>query len=264
MKIDLTGKVAVVTGSSEGIGEGIALGLAAAGAAVVLNGRHAEVLEAKRAALGEKLPGADVRTVAADLGTAEGCAALVAAVPSPDILVNNVGIYDMKPFLEIADREWQHLFEVNVMSGVRLSRAYLAGMMERGWGRIVFISSESAINIPEDMLHYGFSKTAQLSLSRGLAKIARGTGVTVNSVLPGPTMSKGVESFLADAAAKSGQTVDQVGLGFVKTKRPSSIIGRVATVEEVANMVVYICSKEASATTGAALRVEGGIVESLI
>lgn len=264
MRLDLTGKTAIVTGSTEGIGEGCALGLAAAGASVVLNGRKAEVVDTKLAALREKLPRADVRGVAADLGTAEGCAALVAAVPAPDILVNNLGIYDMKPFLEIPDEDWQRFFEVNVMSGVRLARAYIGGMMERNWGRIVFISSESGINTPDDMLHYGFTKTAQLSLSRGLAKLARGTGVTVNAVLPGPTMSKGVEAFLADAAEKSGKTIDQVGLDFVKTKRPSSIIQRVATVEEVANMVVYACSKEASATTGAALRVEGGIVESIV
>ena len=264
MKIDLTGKTAIVTGSTEGIGEACAAGLAAAGASVVLNGRKEGTLEAKLAELRAAMPEADIRAVAADLGTAQGCAALVAAVPAPDILVNNVGIYDAKPFFDIQDEEWQHFFEVNVMSGVRLSRAYMRGMMERNWGRVVFLSSESGINIPDDMLHYGFTKTAVLSLSRGLAKMARGTGVTVNAVLPGPTMSKGVEDMLADAASKSGKTIEQVGLDFVKTKRPTSIIQRVATAEEVANMVVYACSKEASATTGAALRVEGGIVESIV
>ena len=160
--------------------------------------------------------------------------------------------------------EWDHFFQVNVMSGVRLARAYMAGMMERDWGRIVFLSSESGINIPDDMLHYGFTKTAVLSISRGLAKMARGTGVTVNAVLPGPTMSKGVEDMLAETASKEGKTIEEVGVAFVKTKRSSSIIQRVATSEEVANMIVYACSKEASATTGAALRVEGGIVESII
>jgi NAD(P)-dependent dehydrogenase (short-subunit alcohol dehydrogenase family) len=205
-----------------------------------------------------------VDAVAADLGTAEGCAALVAAVPKPDILVNNVGIYEVKPFFDITDEDWERFFQVNVMSGVRLARAYLPAMLERDWGRIVFLSSESGINIPDDMLHYGFTKTAVLSISRGLAKVARGTGVTVNAVLPGPTMSKGVGDMLADAAAKAGQTIDEAGAAFVKARRASSIIQRVATAEEVANMVVYACSKEASATTGAALRVEGGIVESIV
>ena len=264
MKIDLSGKTAIVTGSTEGIGAAAAAGLAGAGASVVLNGRKPEALEAAADALREKLPGADVRTLAADLGTAEGCDALVAAVPEADILVNNVGIYGVKPFFEITDEDWTHYFEVNVMSGVRLARAYMRGMMEREWGRVVFLSSESGINIPDDMLHYGFTKTAVLSLSRGLAKMARGTGVTVNAVLPGPTMSKGVEDMLAEAAGKEGKTVEQAAIAFVKTKRPTSIIQRVATSEEVANMIVYACSKEASATTGAALRVEGGIVESIV
>ena len=264
MKIDLTGKTAIVTGSTEGIGEACAIGLARAGAHVVLNGRKADALEAKLAALRAALPEASLDAVAADLGSAEGCAALVAAVPAPDILVNNVGIYDAKPFFDIKDEEWQRFFDVNVMSGVRLARAYMAGMMERDWGRVVFLSSESGINIPDDMMHYGFTKTAVLSLSRGLAKMARGTGVTVNAVLPGPTLSKGVEDMLADAAEKSGKTIEQVGLDFVKARRPTSIIQRVASVEEVANMVVYACSTQASATTGAALRVEGGIVESIV
>lgn len=264
MKIDLTGKTAIVTGSTEGIGEACAIGLARAGAHVVINGRKPEIVEAKLAAMRAALPEASLGAVAADLGSAEGCDALVAAVPTPDILVNNVGIYDAKPFFDIKDEEWQRFFDVNVMSGVRLSRAYMAGMMERDWGRVVFLSSESGINIPDDMMHYGFTKTAVLSLSRGLAKMARGTGVTVNAVLPGPTLSKGVEDMLADAAEKSGKTIEQVGLDFVKSKRPSSIIQRVASVEEVANMVVYACSTQASATTGAALRVEGGIVESIV
>ena len=191
MKIDLSGKTAIVTGSTEGIGEACALGLAAAGAEVVINGRKPAVVEAKLAALREKLPEARFRAVAADLGTAEGCAALVAAVKSPDILVNNVGIYDAKPFFDIPDEDWQRFFDVNVMSGVRLSRAYMGGMMERDWGRVIFLSSESGINIPDDMLHYGFTKTAVLSLSRGLAKMARGTGVTVNAVLPARRCRRG-------------------------------------------------------------------------
>lgn len=264
MKIDLSNTTAVVTGSTEGIGVAAAAGLAAAGARVVINGRKPEALDKAVAELKAELPQAQVRAVAADLGTAEGCAALVAAVPDADILVNNVGIYGTKPFFDIADADWQQIFDVNVMSGVRLARAYMRGMLERNWGRVVFLSSESGINIPDDMLHYGFSKTAVLALSRGLAKMARGTGVTVNAVLPGPTFSKGVEDFLAETATREGKTIEEAGLAFVKTNRPTSIIQRVATAEEVANMIVYACSREASATTGAALRVEGGIVESII
>ena len=264
MKIDLTGKTALVTGSTEGIGEACAVGLAEAGASVILNGRKHETLDAALAELQARVPGAKIGAVAADLGTAEGCATLVAAVPDVDILVNNVGIYGPKPFFEITDADWDHFFQVNVMSGVRMARAYMKGMMDRDWGRVIFLSSESGINIPDDMLHYGFTKTAVLSLSRGLAKMARGTGVTVNAVLPGPTLSKGVEDMLAEAAAQEGKTIEQVGAAFVKTKRATSILQRMASVEEVANMVVYACSTQASATTGAALRVEGGIVESIV
>lgn len=264
MKIDLSGLTAIVTGSTEGIGAAAAYELAASGAAVVINGRTADALAAAVAALRERLPHAEIRTVAADLGTPEGCAALVAAEPRADILVNNVGIYAVKPFFDIADEEWARFFQVNVMSGVRLARAYMPGMIERNWGRVVFLSSESGINIPEDMLHYAFTKTAMLALSRGLAKMARGTGVTVNAVLPGPTLSKGVEEMLAETATKEGKTLEQVGLEFVKAKRPTSIIQRIATSEEVANMILYACSREASATTGAALRVDGGIVESIV
>jgi NAD(P)-dependent dehydrogenase (short-subunit alcohol dehydrogenase family) len=264
MKIDLTGKTAIITGSTEGIGWACALGLAEAGASVVLNGRKAETLEKAADALRDRFPGAQVSAVVADLATAEGCAALVAAVPETDILINNVGIYGPKPFFDIPDTEWERFFQTNVMSGVRLSRAYMKGMMTRDWGRVVFLSSESGINIPPDMLHYGFTKTAMLALSRGLAKLARGTGVTVNSVLPGPTLSEGVEAMLAETATSEGKTIDAVGSAFVKTQRPTSIIQRMATVEEVANMVVYTCSTQASATTGAALRVDGGVVESII
>jgi NAD(P)-dependent dehydrogenase (short-subunit alcohol dehydrogenase family) len=264
MKIDLTGKTAIVTGSTEGIGAACAAGLAEAGASVVLNGRKPAPLEALRAGFAARFPASTITSVAADLSTAEGCDALVAAVPRADILVNNVGIYGPKPFFDISDEEWDRFFQTNVMSGVRLSRAYMKGMFERDWGRVVFISSESGISIPADMIHYGFTKTAQLAVSRGLAKLARGTNVTVNSVLPGPTLTEGVEAMLAETAANEGKTIDEVALAFVKTQRPNSIIQRMATPEEVANMVVYVCSPLASATTGAALRVEGGIVETLV
>ncbi len=264
MKIDLTGKTAIVTGSTEGIGWACAAGLAEAGAAVVLNGRSPAKLERALASLQSRYPGAPLRAVAADLATAEGCAALAAAVLETDILVNNLGIFRLQPFFDISDAEWERFFQTNVMSGVRLSRAYLRGMMERAWGRVVFLSSESAINVPADMLHYGLTKTALLGLSRGLAKVARGSGVTVNAVLPGPTLSEGVEAMLGETATSEGKTIDEVGLAFVKTHRPTSLIQRIASVEEVAAMVVYTCSIQASATTGAALRVDGGVVESIV
>lgn len=263
MRIDLTGKLALVSGSTDGIGLASAKGLAGAGAEVVLNGRSAERLEQAMAAIRSELPEARLRGVAADLSTAEGCRTLVEAAPEVDILVNNTGIYGAVPFFEIEDAEWERFFQVNVMSAVRLSRAYLPRMMERNWGRVVFVSSESAINIPADMIHYGFTKTAMLAVSRGLAKLAAGTGVTVNAVLPGPTLTGGVEAMLEKTAAAEGKTIDEAGANFVRTKRPSSLIGRVAMPEEVANLIVYTCSREASATTGAALRVEGGIVEAI-
>jgi len=209
------------------------------------------------------LPDAILRGVAADVGAAEGCDSLVEAEPSADILINNVGIFGPQDFFEIPDGEWMRFFEVNVMSGVRLSRAYLPGMLERNWGRIVFLSSESAINIPVDMIHYGFTKTANLAISRGLAKRAAGTGVTVNAVLPGPTLSEGVRAMLKPMAEEAGQSIDEAAEAFVTQHRPSSIIRRAATPEEVASMVVYVASPQASATTGAALRVDGGVLDTI-
>ena len=263
MNIDLSGKRAVVTGSTGGIGLAAAIALARAGACVVVNGRGEDRVEAAVRKVVDAVPRADVSGAAADLMTAEGCKTLVRAVPDPDIVVNNVGIFGPKPFFEIGDDVWEDFFQLNVMSGVRLSRAWMPAMMERGWGRVVFLSSESALNIPADMIHYGFTKTALLSISRGLAKLAGGSGVTVNSVLPGPTMSEGVEGMLEDMASEKGISIEEAGVAFVKAARPSSIIGRPATVEEVANMIVYACSKEASATTGAALRVDGGVVDTI-
>ena len=187
----------------------------------------------------------------------------MAALPEVDILVNNAGIYEPKGFFNIPDEDWSRFFEVNVMSGVRLSRGYLPGMLKRNWGRIVFISSESALNIPKEMIHYGTTKTAQLAVSRGLAEMTRGTAVTVNSVLPGPTMPEGVETFVQDIARQNGQSVEEAASQFVRQFRPTSLLQRFASVEEVANMVVYVASKEASATNGAALRAEGGIVQTI-
>ncbi|WP_439409806.1 SDR family NAD(P)-dependent oxidoreductase [Bradyrhizobium sp. DASA03076] len=261
MKIDLSGKTALVTGSTAGIGHAIAKGLAGSGASVVINGRGQDKVDAAVRKL--EGSGAKVRGIAADVSTAAGCKALVAALPDVDILVNNAGIFEPKGFFEIPDEDWIRFFEVNVMSGVRLSRAYMQGMLKRNWGRIVFISSESGLNIPAEMIHYGVTKTAQLAVARGLAQLTQGTAVTVNSVLPGPTMSEGVETFVKDLARQNGQSVDEAAANFVRQHRPSSLIQRFASVEEIANMVVFVASKEASATNGAALRAEGGIVNTI-
>lgn len=261
MHIDLTGKTAIVTGSTRGIGYAIAAGLAGAGATVVITGRKQVDVDQALSKLRDSVPGAQVRGVAADLGTAEGFAILTKAEPVADILVNNVGIFQLQPFGEIPDEEWTRFFEINIMSGVRASRAYLPGMQQKNWGRVVFISSESGLNIPVDMIHYGFTKTGNLAISRGLAKSMAGTGVTVNAVLPGPTLSEGVQHLVApdgDYAA-----AEREANAFVKQHRSTSIIQRVATPVEVANMVVYVCSPQASATTGAALRVDGGVVDSI-
>ena len=263
MHIDLSGKNALVTASTAGIGLAIATGLARAGAHVVINGRRADTVQQVVDKLRRELHGASVEGAAGDLSTAAGAKALTDAVPSVDILVNNAGIFGLKPFFETDDAEWERYFQTNVMSGVRLARHYMRGMMERKWGRVVFISSESGINIPVDMVHYGFTKTAQLSISRGLAKVAAGTGVTVNSVLPGPTLSDGFKDMVREQAEREGKSYEQIGDEFVKAHRSSSIIQRIATVEEVANMVVYVCSTQASATTGASLRVDGGVVDTI-
>ncbi|MBU6486779.1 MAG: SDR family oxidoreductase [Burkholderiales bacterium] len=264
MHIDLTGRTALVSASTAGIGFAIATGLARAGARTIINGRSEASVVKSLDALRETVPGVNARGIAADLSTATGVATLVGAMPEADILVNNAGIYGMEPFFDVADETWERFFQTNVMSGVRLARHYLRGMLERDWGRVVFISSESALNIPVDMIHYGMTKTAQLAVARGLAKLAAGTQVTVNSVLPGPTMSDGVKHMLEGVAAKAGRDIDEVAVDFVREHRASSILQRPATVEEVANLVVYVCSPQASATTGAALRVDGGVVDSIV
>jgi len=263
MKIDLSGKIALVTGSTSGIGHAIAKGLAASGASVVVNGRTQAKVEAAAAGLAKTVAGAKVRGIAADVSTAAGCKALVAALPQVDILINNAGIFEPKGFFDIPDEDWSRFFDVNVMSGVRLARAYLPEMLKRNWGRIVFISSESGLNIPQEMIHYGMTKTAQLAVARGLAEMTRGTAVTVNSVLPGPTLSEGVETFVKDLAKQQGQSVEEAASQFVKQFRPTSLLQRLASVDEIANMVVYVSSKQASATNGAALRAEGGIIQTI-
>lgn len=263
MKIDLSGTTALVTGSTGGIGHAIAKGLAGAGASVIVNGRAQAKVDAAISSIGKFAPSAKVRGVAADVSTADGCAALVKSVPEVDILINNAGIFEPKDFFDIPDEDWTRFFDVNVMSGVRLSRAYMKGMLKRNWGRIVFISSESSLMIPKEMIHYGMTKTAQLSISRGLAEMTRGTNVTVNSVMPGPTMSEGVETFVKELAKQNGQSVEQAAANFIKQHRPSSLIQRFATVDEIANMVVYVASREAAVTNGAALRAEGGLVQTI-
>src|ERR1700736_657017 len=263
MKIDLSGKTALVTGSTSGIGHAIAKGLASAGADVTVNGRAQAKVDAAVAAIAKAVPGGKVRGVAADVSTAGGCKTLVAALPEVDILINNAGIFEPKGFFAIPDEDWSRFFKVNVMSGVRLARAYMPGMLKRNWGRIVFISSESALNIPKEMIHYGMTKTAQLAVSRGLAEMTRGTPVTVNSVLPGPTMSEGVATFVKELARQNGQSVEEAAAQFVKQHRPTSLLQRFASPEEIANIVVYVASKEASATNGAALRAEGGIIQTI-
>lgn len=262
MRIDLSGRTALVTGSTQGIGLATAVGLAEAGASVVVNGRgEAGVRRAVEQILAAR-PDADARGVAADLATAAGVETLLAAVPRVDVLVNNLGIFEPCDFFDVDDTEWLRFFETNVMSGVRASRAYLPGMLERDWGRVVFVSSESALQVPPEMIHYGMTKTAQLSVSRGLAERCAGTGVTVNAVLPGPTASEGVGDFVTRLGV-GGETAQDAVDAFVRDHRPTSILRRAATPAEVANMIVYLCSPQAAATTGAAVSVDGGTRRSI-
>ena len=264
MKIDLSNKTALITASSAGIGYGIAAGLAVSGAHVVLNGRSEESVTKAKQRLLTQLSSAKVSAIAADIASADGCQRLVDAFPEVDILVNNAGIFGLQDFFDTDNAVWDQYWHTNVMSGVFLSRAYLPAMEKKQWGRVVFISSESARNIPADMIHYGVSKTAQLALARGLAKRMAGTGVTVNSVLPGPTLSDGFQAMFAEQQKETGRSIEALSQEFVMQARPSSIIQRPASVEEVANMVVYVCSLQASATSGAALRVDGGVVDDII
>jgi NAD(P)-dependent dehydrogenase (short-subunit alcohol dehydrogenase family) len=263
MKIELKGRKAIVTGSTAGIGRAIAEGLARAGAAVVINGRTEERVAATLQALRAAFPEADFTGVVADLSTAEGSAELVAQVKDADILVNNVGTAHLNGFFEQKDSEWLDLFQLNVMSGVRAARHYVPGMVKRGWGRVVFISSESGVAIPKEMIDYGMTKTAQLAVSRGLAELVGGTGVTVNAVLPGPTRSEILGNWMKATAGEQGITQEEAEQDFLKTMRPTTLINRFTTTEEVANMVIYVCSEQAAGTSGAALRVDGGVIRSI-
>jgi NAD(P)-dependent dehydrogenase (short-subunit alcohol dehydrogenase family) len=260
MDLKLTNKLTLVTGSTKGIGFAIAAGLAREGARVIVNGRSQHSVDEALAKLREQVPDGRAEGHAGDLSDPEAIATLVERHPAVDVLVNNLGIFDPKPFEDIPDADWQRFFDVNVMSGVRLSRAYLPKMKRKNWGRIVFISSESGIQIPVEMIHYGLTKTAQLALSRGLAESCAGTGVTVNAVLPGPTHSEGVDEFVNKLSG--GKPFAEFEKTFFETARPSSLLRRFTSPEEVANMVVYVCSEASSATNGAALRADGGVVKS--
>lgn len=263
MDLQIHSKIALISGSTVGIGFAIATELAREGAKVVINGRSQKSVDTALARLRSLVAGAEVQGVAADLARAEGCQVLFDACPRADILVNNLGIFDPVPFDAIPDSEWQRFFDVNVMSGVRLARHYLPAMKAANWGRIVFISSESGINTPGEMVHYGMTKSAQLAVSRGLAQSCAGTGVTVNAVLPGPTRSEGVGEFFGKLAAEAGIGLEEMERRFFAEGRPTSIIKRMIDPAEVAALVAYVCSARAAATTGAALRVEGGIVSTI-
>jgi NAD(P)-dependent dehydrogenase (short-subunit alcohol dehydrogenase family) len=260
MELQLTNKLALVSGSTKGIGLAIATGLAREGARVIINGRTDKSVSEAVTNIRKAVPAAKLEAFPGDLSHAGTAEVLAKEFPDVEILVNNLGIFEPKPFEEIPDDDWRRFFDINVLSGVRLSRLYLPGMKKRNWGRIVFISSESGIQIPAEMIHYGMTKTAQLAVSRGIAETCTGTGITVNSVLPGPTRSDGVDEFVKQLSG--GKPFAEFEKEFFKSVRPSSLIKRFATTEEVANLVVYVCSPLASATNGAALRVDGGVVKA--
>lgn len=263
MNLGLQGKLAVVTGSTAGIGLAIATTLSDEGARLIINGRTPARVDAAVEKLRMRNRGAEFHGVAADLGTAAGVAKFLEEVPVADILVNNLGIFEVKPFLEISDQDWQRVFEVNVLSGVRLSRAYLPNMLKKNWGRIIFISSESAQQIPVEMIHYGMTKTAQVAVANGIARSVVGTGVTVNSVLAGPTASEGAGNFLQQAARAQGISAAEMEKQFFATARPTSLLKRFETPEEVATVVSFVASTQSAVINGAAIRAEGGVVQSI-
>jgi NAD(P)-dependent dehydrogenase (short-subunit alcohol dehydrogenase family) len=264
MDLKLTDKVVLVTGSTAGIGFAIARALATEGAHVYLNGRTPERVDAAVAAIRLQAATIKVDGIVADFSSSAGAEAVISKLPAVDVLVNNVGIFEPKSFVEIADADWYRFFEINVMSGVRLARHYLAGMLKKNWGRILFISSESAVQIPPEMVHYGMTKTAQVAVARGIAESVAGTGVTVNSILPGPTESEGVGGFVEAMAKQQNKSKQVIEKEFFEQVRPSSLLKRFATVDEVAAMVTYVASELSSATNGAALRVDGGVVKAIL
>jgi NAD(P)-dependent dehydrogenase (short-subunit alcohol dehydrogenase family) len=264
MDFGLKGKSAVVSGSTAGIGFGIAAALAREGAKVVVNGRTSARVDAALQKLRVLLPGANITGIAADLGTHEGAAAFIKQIPAADVLVNNLGIFEVKPFLDIPDADWQRFFEVNVLSGVRLTRHYLPGMLKKNWGRVIFISSESGQQIPAEMVHYGMTKTAQIAIARGVAESVAGTGVTINSVLVGPTASEGANEFVESFAKEKGITKAEFEKEFFKNVRPSSLLKRFETVDEVAAVVAFLASNQSITINGAAVRADGGVVRSIL
>lgn len=264
MNLGLTGKIAVVSGSTAGIGLAIAAALAEEGAKVIVNGRtEARVTEAL-GKIRERVKNAELVGVAADLGTAVGVETFVKQAPEADVLVNNLGIFEPKPFAEISDADWLRFYEVNVLSGVRLTRKYLPAMLKKNWGRVIFISSESAQNIPAEMIHYGMTKTAQVAVARGLAESIAGTGVTVNSILVGPTASEGVGGFVENLAKQHGVTKEQIEKQFFVKGRPSSLLKRFETPEEVAAVVAFVASMQGAVINGSAVRAEGGVIQSIL
>lgn len=264
MNIDLKGKSALVTGSTSGIGFAIAKSLAASGAKVYINGRSAERVNESVAKMKKEIPGADITGIVADLQTAKGAEEIFSQLKAVDILINNLGIFEAKPFFEITDNDWQRFFDVNVMSAIRMSRHYTPKMVDKKWGRVIFIASESAIQIPTEMVHYGMTKTAMLAVSRGLAQTVAGSGVTVNTVMPGPTKTEGVEVFVKNLSTIPNAPFAEQEKEFFATSRRGSLIQRFITTEEVANVVTYLSSEQASATTGAGVRVDGGIAPWLM
>jgi NAD(P)-dependent dehydrogenase (short-subunit alcohol dehydrogenase family) len=262
--LKLTGRIALVTGSTAGIGFAIAQSLAIEGAHVYVNGRSEERVDAAIVAIRSHTAAAKVDGIVADLSDSVGAEAVIARLPEVDILLNNVGIFEPKPFAEISDADWYRFFEINVMSGVRLSRHYLAGMLKQNWGRILFISSESGVQIPAEMVHYGVTKTAQIAVARGIAETVAGTGVTANSILAGPTESEGVAGFVEAMAKQQNKSMGEIEREFFEHVRPSSLLKRFATVDEVAAMATYLASELSSATNGAALRVDGGVVRAIL
>ncbi|MBC6110896.1 SDR family NAD(P)-dependent oxidoreductase [Pedobacter fastidiosus] len=264
MELQLKNKKALVTGSTAGIGFAIALNLAKEGAEVIINGRTTDRVERAVAQIKIESGNDQVSGVVADFAQLESIKNLITQLPQVDILVNNISIFEPKAFADITDEDWLHFYEINVMSGIRLSRAYFSQMLKNGWGRILFISSESAVQIPEEMIHYGMTKTAQLAVARGLAEMTKGTAVTVNCVLPGPTFSEGVEGFIENLAKDQNKTNVEVEADFFKNVRPTSIIQRFLSTTEVANMVTYLASPLASATNGAAIRADGGVLKGVL
>lgn len=264
MDLQLRDKTALVTGSTAGIGLAIAKGLLKEGAAVYINGRTKQRTVDAVKQLKDEVPDAKVSGIPADFSKVDDINHLLQQIPFVDILINNVGIFEPKAFVDITDEDWLKFYEVNVLSGVRLARHYFPKMVKKDWGRIIFISSESAINIPEEMIHYGMTKTAQLAVSRGLAELTKGTNVTVNAVLPGPTRSEGVEGFVKDLGKHQNKTTEQVEKDFFQSARPTSLLQRFAATDEIANLVVYVSSPVSSATNGAALRADGGVVKLVI